>query len=88
MGRIPTIDAGLRERRSSNGAETAMKLVQIEHALGMIRTYLVECVAHDDWSDHLTAELTEVISACVRRLAAEERPSSAAPAARVTVRRL
>jgi AraC-like DNA-binding protein len=60
-----------------------MKLVQIEHALGMIRTYLVECVAHDNWSDQRTAELTEVIRACVRRLAAEERPSSTAPAARL-----
>ena len=40
-----------------------MKPVQIEHALGMIRTYLVECVAHDDWSDQRMADLTELIRA-------------------------
>jgi hypothetical protein len=68
MGRILPNDARLHEHRSSNGAETAIKLVQIEHALGMIRTYLVECVAHDDRSDHRMAELTEVIRARVRRL--------------------
>jgi len=56
-----------------NAKETIVKLVEVEHALGMMRTYLLEYAAQDDWSDHRTEELTDVIRACVQRIAAQQR---------------
>jgi len=46
-----------------------MPLRRVEHALGMMRTYLIECIAQDDWSDHRTEELAQTIRACFRRTA-------------------
>ena len=34
-----------------------MNVVQVEQALGMFRTYLVECAAEQDWSEHRWGEL-------------------------------
>ena len=46
-----------------------MALSRVEHALGMMRTYLVECIAQDDWSDHRAEELAQTIRACFRQTA-------------------
>jgi len=50
-----------------------VKLVNVEHALGMMRTYLVEYAAQDDWCDQRTEELTNVILSCVQHIAMERR---------------
>src|SRR5258705_11543176 len=44
-----------------------MNIVQVEQALGMFRTYLVECAAEQDWSEHRWGELAEVVRECFRR---------------------
>lgn len=46
-----------------------MKLIQVEHAVAMIRAYLIECTLQDDWSDDRVAEVTEAIGLYVRRIA-------------------
>lgn len=46
-----------------------MLLRKLEDALGMVRTYLVECIAQDDWSDHRAEELAQTIRACFRQTA-------------------
>jgi transcriptional regulator GlxA family with amidase domain len=46
-----------------------MKLMQVEHAVGMIRAHLIECALQDDWSDSRVAEITNAIGAYVRRIA-------------------
>src|SRR5262249_56361 len=43
-------------------------LPRVEHALGVLRTYLVECATQDDWNEQRSAQLTEVVSACVRQM--------------------
>ena len=47
-----------------------MPLKNVEHALGMMRTYLVECIAQGDWSDAQAEELTQTIRACLRDVGA------------------
>jgi AraC family transcriptional regulator len=47
--------------------EMAMTLSKVEHALGMMRIHLVECVAQNDWSDDRHEELAQTIVACMRR---------------------
>jgi AraC family transcriptional regulator len=37
----------------------------------MMRTYLVECVAQDDWGDHRADELAQTIRACLRETGEE-----------------
>src|SRR5882672_1279778 len=44
-----------------------MNIVKVEQALGMFRTYLVECAAEQDWSEHRWSELAEVVRECFRR---------------------
>jgi AraC-like DNA-binding protein len=58
-----------------------MKMMQIEQALGMVRSCLVECAAHEDWSEHRSDELTQVVRDCFRRIAghAPQRARSAEP---------
>jgi transcriptional regulator GlxA family with amidase domain len=46
-----------------------MNIVQVEQALGMFRTYLAECAAEQDWSEHRWSELAEVVRECFRRAA-------------------
>jgi AraC-like DNA-binding protein len=44
---------------------------KVEHALGMLRIYLVECAAQNDWGDHRSEELAQAIVACIRQTADE-----------------
>jgi transcriptional regulator GlxA family with amidase domain len=53
-----------------------MPLRRVEHALGMIRTYLVECIAQEDWSDHRADELAQTIRACFRQTAGASRQTA------------
>lgn len=47
-----------------------MPLREVEHALGMMRAYLVECIAQGDWSDVRAEELAQTIRACLRDVGA------------------
>ena len=42
-------------------------LTKVEHALGMMRIYLVECATQNDWGDHRADELARTIAACLRQ---------------------
>ena len=42
-------------------------LTKVEHALGMMRIYLVECATQNDWGDHRADELAQTIAACLRQ---------------------
>ncbi len=44
-----------------------MNIVQVEQALGMFRTYLVEYATEQDWSEHRWSELADVVRDCFRR---------------------
>ena len=44
-----------------------MTLSRVERALGMMRIYLVECAAQNDWGDHRSEELAQTIAACIRQ---------------------
>lgn len=44
-----------------------MNIVQAEQALGMFRTYLAECAAEQDWSEHRWGELAEAVRECFHR---------------------
>ena len=44
-----------------------MTLSRVEHALGMMRIYLVECAAQNDWGHDRSEELAQTIVACVRQ---------------------
>ena len=44
-----------------------MTLSKVEHALGMMRIYLVECATQNDWGDHRADELAQTIAACLRQ---------------------
>src|SRR6266446_7959425 len=44
-----------------------MTLSKVEHALGMMRIYLVECAAQNEWGDHRADELPQTIAACLRQ---------------------
>ncbi|HWZ74782.1 MAG TPA: AraC family transcriptional regulator [Casimicrobiaceae bacterium] len=46
-----------------------MTLSKVEHALGMMRIYLVECAAQNDWGDDRSEELAQTIVACIRQTA-------------------
>jgi AraC family transcriptional regulator len=48
-----------------------MTLNKVEHALGMMRVYLVECAAQNDWGDHRADELAQTIAACLRQKSEE-----------------
>ncbi len=47
--------------------DSVTTLNRVEHALGMMRTYLVECAAQNDWGDRPAEELAQVIVACLRQ---------------------
>src|SRR5438270_13272377 len=49
--------------------EKAMTLNRVERALAMMRVYLVECAAQNDWRDHRADELALTIAACLRQKA-------------------
>jgi transcriptional regulator GlxA family with amidase domain len=44
-----------------------MTLTKVEHALGMMRIYLVEYAAQNEWGDHRSEELAQTIAACIRQ---------------------
>jgi transcriptional regulator GlxA family with amidase domain len=44
-----------------------MMLSRVEHVLGMMRIYLVECAAQSDWADDRAEELAQTIVACLRQ---------------------
>jgi len=44
-----------------------MTLHKVEHALGMMRIYLVECATQNDWGEARAAELARTITACIRQ---------------------
>jgi len=44
-----------------------MTLSRVERALGMMRVYLVESSADDDWGDDRAEELAQTIRACLRQ---------------------
>jgi AraC family transcriptional regulator len=46
-----------------------MTLNKVEHALGIMRIYLVECAAQNDWGDHRSEELAQTIVAFIRQTA-------------------
>src|ERR1700686_2003792 len=48
-----------------------MTLSRVEQALSMIRIYLVECAAQNDWGDHRSEELAQTIVACIRQATGE-----------------
>jgi len=40
-------------------------LRRLEHALHVVRTYLLECALQDEWGAQSSAQLTEIVFACV-----------------------
>ncbi len=44
-----------------------MTLSRVEHALGMMRIYLVEHATQNDWGNHRSEELAQTIAACIRQ---------------------
>jgi len=42
-------------------------LHKVEHALGMMRIYLVECATQNDWGEARAEELARTITACIRQ---------------------
>ena len=54
---------------------TAM-LGKVEHALNMMRIYLVERVVRDDWGDDRVEELSQTIVTCLEKNAEEPRPET------------
>jgi hypothetical protein len=46
---------------------------RVDHAMRMVRTYLVECTENKAWNDRRTAELNEAIRSCVERIAVDRR---------------
>jgi hypothetical protein len=44
-----------------------MTLSKVEHVLGIMRAYLIECTTQNDWGDHRTEELAHTIAACIRK---------------------
>lgn len=50
-----------------------MMLSNVEHALGMMRIYLVECATRNDWNEHRTDELAQTIVDCLRQSMKEPR---------------
>src|SRR5258708_35504263 len=61
-----------------------MHTVKVEQALGMFRTYLVECAAEQDWSEHRWSELAEVVRECFRRAGDARRYAPPPPEQRLT----
>jgi AraC family transcriptional regulator len=67
-----------------------MTLNKVEHALAMMRIYLVECAAQNDWGDDRSEELAQTIVACIRQATGEsgrKAPERAPRLARDVLRR-
>jgi transcriptional regulator GlxA family with amidase domain len=54
-----------------------MTLSKVEHVLGIMRAYLVECATQNEWGDHRTEELAHTIAACIRKTT--DKPSQQVP---------
>ena len=54
-----------------------MTLSRVEHALGMMRVYLVERATQNDWGDHRADELARTIAACLRQTTEEPNQKAA-----------
>ncbi len=52
-------------------------LTKVEHALGMMRIYLVERATQNDWGDHRADELARTIAACLRQTTEEPNQKAA-----------
>jgi len=61
-----------------------MNIVQVEQALGMFRTYLVECAAEQDWSEHRWSELVDAVRERFRRAGNAPTYAPAPPEQRLT----
>ena len=48
-----------------------MTLSTVEHALGMMRVYLVECATQNEWGDDRHEDMARAILACVRQTTEE-----------------
>ena len=48
-----------------------MTLSRVEHALGIMRSYFVECITRNDWSHDRSEELAQTIAACLRQTTEE-----------------
>jgi AraC-like DNA-binding protein len=48
-----------------------MTLSKVEQALGIMRSYLVECITRNDWSHDRSDELAQTIAACIRQTTEE-----------------
>src|SRR4029453_10622559 len=44
-----------------------MTLSNVEHALDIMRSYFVECITRNEWSQDRSEELAQTIAACLRR---------------------
>ena len=44
-----------------------MTLSRVEHAVGIMRSYFVECITRNDWSHDRSEELAQTIAACLRQ---------------------
>jgi len=70
-----------------------MTLRKVEHVLGIMRTYLVECATRTDWDHDRAEELAHTIAACIRqttdepkRIAPQRDPRLAGDALRRAIR--
>jgi AraC-like DNA-binding protein len=54
-----------------------MTLSRVEHALGMMRTYLVECASQNGWDHDRSEELAQTIAACLRQTTDESSQKAA-----------
>jgi AraC family transcriptional regulator len=52
-------------------------LSKVEHALGMMRIYLVECATQNDWGDRQADELARMIAVCLRQTTEEPKQKAA-----------
>ena len=48
-----------------------MTLSKVEQALGIMRSYFVECITRNDWSHDRSEELAQTIAACLRQTTEE-----------------
>ena len=56
---------GMNQQAGILANSAAAPLPGVEHALGMLRTHLIEFATQDDWGEHRAAQLMDVIRACI-----------------------
>lgn len=61
-----------------------MTLSTVEHVLGMMRVYLVECATQNEWGDDRHEDLARAIVACVRQTAEEAKRKPPEPNSKLT----